>query len=78
MINSKGWLDVVIRDNGEGIAPEHVAHIFDMFYRATTNSVGTGLGLYICKEIVQKLGGRMHANSILNQGTEMHFSIPLK
>lgn len=78
MSNSMGWLNVVIRDNGEGIAPEHLTHIFDMFYRATTSSVGTGLGLYICKEIVQKLGGRMHANSILNQGTEIHFSIPLK
>ena len=76
--NSKGWLDVVIRDNGEGISAEHLPRVFDMFYRATTNSVGTGLGLYICKEIVQKLGGRIQVNSVLNQETEVHFSIPLK
>ncbi|MFM7768987.1 MAG: sensor histidine kinase, partial [Bacteroidota bacterium] len=76
--NANGWLDVSVRDNGEGISAEHLPHVFEMFYRATTNSVGTGLGLYICKEIVQKLGGRIQVNSVLNQGTEIHFTIPIQ
>jgi signal transduction histidine kinase len=48
-----------------------------MFYRATTSSVGTGLGLYICHEIITKLGGKIQLDSKLGAGTRVKMIIPL-
>jgi signal transduction histidine kinase len=47
-----------------------------MFYRGTTSSIGTGLGLYICKEIVNKLNGNLEVTSTLGKGTQMTITIP--
>jgi signal transduction histidine kinase len=47
-----------------------------MFYRANNDSVGTGLGLYICKEIIKKLGGTIGISSEFEKGTEVLFEIP--
>lgn len=65
-----------ISDNGEGIDEQHLDKIFTMFYSATTSSVGTGLGLYICKEIANKLMGSLNAESQLGKGTKMTITIP--
>ncbi len=65
-----------IEDNGEGISEQNIKKVFDMFYRATTTGVGTGLGLYICKEIVEKLGGRIEVRSKLKQGTVTTIFLP--
>lgn len=62
-------LQIEIKDNGEGIHPKHLEKVFDMFYRASTTSIGTGLGLYICKEIASKLGGHILLESELGTGT---------
>ncbi len=67
---------VEISDNGEGIAPRHLEKVFDMFYRGTTTSVGTGLGLYICREIVTKIGGKINISSQLGSGTQVFIEIP--
>lgn len=56
-------------DNGEGIGEEHLTRIFDMFYRASNTSVGTGLGLYICREIVNNLDGSIEVQSVPGQGS---------
>ncbi|HZI26029.1 MAG TPA: HAMP domain-containing sensor histidine kinase, partial [Chryseolinea sp.] len=48
-------LVVSIEDNGEGIKPEQLDKIFEMFYRGSVNSVGSGLGLYIAKETAKKV-----------------------
>ena len=66
---------ITIQDNGEGIAKKHLDHVFDMFYRATTKSVGTGLGLYICKDIIKKLGGEIGIESEPGVGTTMTLRI---
>ena len=66
-----------ITDNGQGIAEEHLHKVFKMFYRATTASVGTGLGLYICQEIITKLGGTIQIDSKLGVGTRIKIQIPL-
>jgi len=50
-------------DNGEGIDNEHIHKIYDMFYRASEQSVGSGIGLYIVKEVVQKLKGTIEVQS---------------
>lgn len=65
-----------IADNGEGIAPKHLDRVFEMFYRATTSSTGTGLGLYICREITNKLGGSINIHSMPETGTTVTISLP--
>ncbi len=67
---------ITISDNGIGIKPEYQAKIFDMFFRATTQSNGSGLGLYILKETLNKLNGKITVSSTLNLGTTLTVEIP--
>jgi PAS domain S-box-containing protein len=67
---------IKVRDNGEGILPEAKNQIFNMFYRASAKGTGSGLGLYIVKEAVQKIGGTISVNSDYGQGTEFIIEIP--
>jgi signal transduction histidine kinase len=69
-------LVIRISDNGEGIPEKHLAKIFEMFYRATHTGVGTGLGLYICREIVNKLGGSIDVQSEYTVGTTVTIKLP--
>jgi PAS domain S-box-containing protein len=65
-----------VRDNGEGI-PEHMqSKIFDMFFRASDKGTGSGLGLYIVKEAIQKIGGTINVKSEFTKGTEFIVVIP--
>ena len=63
-------------DNGIGIKPEYVNHIFNMFYRATEEQVGSGLGLYIVKEALDKLNGEIKVKSEFGSGTQFDLRIP--
>ncbi len=65
-----------ISDNGIGIGSEHLPRIFDMFYRATDSRDGTGLGLYLVKEIVDILGGTVQLQSQLKAGTIFTITLP--
>ena len=67
-----------IRDNGIGIHPDYVDNVFNMFYRATDRSQGAGLGLYIVKEMVEKLSGTITIASELGHGTAITITIPNK
>ena len=67
---------VVVEDNGTGIKKEHLANIFNMFYRGNENSDGSGLGLYIVKETIDKLGGSIRIFSEYGRGTKFVFNIP--
>lgn len=69
-------LRISIEDNGEGISEEKLPRIFDMFYRGSSNSVGTGLGLYIVKEIVSKLEGEIRVESQEGVGTKFIVELP--
>lgn len=66
----------VLADNGIGIKEEFQARIFDMFYRATEKSKGSGLGLYIVKETLDKLNGSISFQSTFGKGTTFTVSIP--
>jgi signal transduction histidine kinase len=68
--------DITIQDNGIGISDEHLPKIFDMFYRVSDKSVGSGLGLHIVKETIEKLKGTISAESELGQGTTFNIHIP--
>jgi signal transduction histidine kinase len=67
---------IIIEDNGIGISCENQQKIFDMFYRVSENSVGSGLGLYLVKEIVDKLEGEIEIKSELGKGTAFSVQIP--
>lgn len=69
-------LHLIIKDNGEGIPEKSLPKVFDMFYRASGSSNGTGLGLYICKEIINKLGGEISIESHLGIGTTVSIILP--
>jgi signal transduction histidine kinase len=60
---------IEIEDNGDGIRPEFQPKIFDMFYRGTEKSKGSGLGLYIAKEAAEKLNATLVVNSTYGEGT---------
>lgn len=68
--------ELTVEDNGVGISPEHQARIFEMFYRATTRGEGSGLGLYIVREAVQKLGGTIVVNSTAGKGSTFTIQLP--
>jgi signal transduction histidine kinase len=69
-------LDIVIADNGQGIDADLLPKIFNMFFRGTNQSKGSGLGLYIVKETVEKMNGTITAISELDSGTTFKISIP--
>jgi signal transduction histidine kinase len=66
-----------VKDQGAGIAPEHLEHIFERFYRVPgTNKSGAGLGLSIAREIVTAHGGEIGVISQMGQGSEFFFVLP--
>ena len=67
---------ITIEDNGIGIADKEKEKIFEMFYRATALSSGSGLGMYIVKETIEKLGASIHLESELGVGTKITVTIP--
>lgn len=69
-------LHITISDNGQGIKKEHQSKIFEMFYRANETSNGSGLGLYIVKESVDKLKGKIELESEFGVGTSVHVILP--
>lgn len=75
-LDDRLWLQ--IEDNGIGIDQLHQPKVFDMFYRGSENSKGSGLGLYIVKETVEKLGGTIVLHSILGEGTQFTLEFPIQ
>ncbi len=67
---------IVARDNGIGIDEQHLVQVFQMFFRATTRAGGSGLGLYIVKSMVDKLGGSVNVKSSKGLGTEFRIELP--
>lgn len=72
----EGQAVITIQDNGEGIPQSKLPSIFDMFFRATENSQGSGLGLYIVKNVIDKLGGKITVDSKENVGTTFRVVLP--
>lgn len=74
----KGNLILEVIDNGIGIAEEHHEKIFEIFYRANEkNRNGSGLGLFMVKEAVELMKGKIKVSSTENTGTKMTVSIPI-
>lgn len=67
---------IEVSDNGEGIRDEYKDKLFNMFYRGTASSSGSGLGLYIAKEAIGRLGGRITMASTWGQGSSFTIHLP--
>jgi len=73
-------VQIRVQDTGSGISPEDIPHLFDKFYRvdnsATRTSSGTGLGLFICRKIVELYNGRIWVDSKLAKGSTIYINLP--
>lgn len=76
---NREWLYCQVIDNGIGINPEHLENIFNPYFRGDRNhkSIGFGLGLYICQEIIHAHGGKIRVWSNPNKGTTFEFTVPV-
>ncbi|WP_299527000.1 ATP-binding protein, partial [uncultured Lutibacter sp.] len=70
-----------VSDNGVGISPDTLLKLFDISEKITTEGTagekGTGLGLLLCKEFVEKHGGKIWVESELGKGSAFKFTLPL-
>jgi signal transduction histidine kinase len=68
---------IIISDNGPGICPQDLEKIFERFWQSRdTRKMGSGLGLSICRYIVEAHGGKIRAESTLGEGSKFFFSLP--
>jgi signal transduction histidine kinase len=74
------WIEISVRDEGIGIAAEHLPRVFDPFYRVDTRLArevnGLGIGLAICKRIIELHGGMIRVESTVGAGSTFHVRLP--
>jgi two-component system sensor histidine kinase/response regulator len=68
--------DILIEDNGVGIIDDHVNNVFKMFFRSNFTVTGLGIGLYIVKEALTRIGGEISVESTYGEGTSFRLKIP--
>ncbi|MBC7923960.1 MAG: PAS domain S-box protein [Ferruginibacter sp.] len=73
---ASGQATLRFEDNGIGIEQAHLPRIFEMFFRATQQAEGSGLGMYIVKQTVDKLSGTVQLTSVAGQGTQLTVHLP--
>jgi signal transduction histidine kinase len=79
--NSNNTCNITLEDQGPGIAQEHLGHLFERFYRVPETRIathGTGLGLFICQEIIHGHGGEISVSSEVSKGTTFTIRLPTK
>lgn len=69
---------IEVKDNGKGIAPEDMPKLFTKFFQADTSVPGMGLGLSICRMLVEAHGGKIWCESKLGKGSTFSFTLPVK
>lgn len=79
--NKHSYAEICVEDSGIGIAKETMAHLFtiseNVSTKGTENEAGTGLGLMLCKEFVEKHGGKIRVESEVGKGSKFIFTLPL-
>ena len=73
-----GYVEVYVSDNGKGLIKDQLSRIFERFYKVDEFVTDTGLGLSICKAIVERFGGKIWAESEPEKGTIIRYTIPMK
>jgi two-component system, cell cycle sensor histidine kinase and response regulator CckA len=76
-VEAGAYAELAVTDSGEGIAPEHLPHIFEPFYTTKEVGLGTGLGLATVEGIVSQSGGRIQVDSAVGRGTTIRLLLPL-
>ena len=80
LTGNENVVQIYVRDTGHGIPPEDIPHLFQKFYRvdnsATRTIGGTGLGLFICRKIIELYNGRIWVESTLGQGSTFYINLP--
>jgi signal transduction histidine kinase len=78
--NHHGQVELAVRDEGPGIEPPELEHVFERFYRGNPSrppaGEGSGLGLAICREIAEAHGGGMSATSTVGHGSTFRLRLP--
>src|SRR5262249_20610543 len=69
-----GRVQIIVEDSGTGIEPQHIEKIFDSFF--TTKGEGMGMGLSICRSIIESHGGRLWASAGRSTGAVFQFTLP--
>ncbi|CAN5162659.1 hypothetical protein BH11PAT4_BH11PAT4_4920 [soil metagenome] len=81
LLKKEQMVSISVRDNGLGMDKDQMSHLFEKFYRVDTKEtmgiLGTGLGLYITKSIVERMGGAINVQSTPGKGSAFTFTIPL-
>jgi signal transduction histidine kinase len=81
MIKQQPFAKIIIKDTGVGIPPTEIEKLFRKFYRGSNvvslEPNGSGLGLYIAKNIIQQHGGEISVESIIDRGSTFSFTLPL-
>jgi signal transduction histidine kinase len=72
----KDWIKVEIKDTGIGISPEDQVTMFEAFHQGNHKRSGSGLGLHLCRQIIQAHQGKIAVKSVLNQGTIFTVCLP--
>jgi C4-dicarboxylate-specific signal transduction histidine kinase len=72
--DASGGIVIAVRDSGPGLSPENLDRLFTPFY--TTKPHGMGMGLSICRSIIDAHGGRLWATASESRGAEFHFTLP--
>ncbi|MCH5597345.1 HAMP domain-containing histidine kinase [Niabella ginsengisoli] len=75
-IMAEDWVEIIVSDNGIGISENNQEHLFGSM--SSLSSTNTGFGLVICKEFVEKLGGRIWVESVPGKGSDFKFTLPFK
>ncbi len=77
----ENFIEITVKDNGIGIADSDVKKIFNIDFKntnkGTANEQGSGLGLILCKDFVERHGGKIWAQSTINKGSEFKFTLPI-
>jgi C4-dicarboxylate-specific signal transduction histidine kinase len=71
-----GNVNIAVLDSGPGVAPKNVERLFEAFY--TTKAAGMGMGLSICRSIVEAHGGRIWVSAVVPHGAAFQFTIPVR
>mgnify|MGYP000101546973 CR=1 FL=1 len=72
------YINILIRDNGAGIAPDILPKVFEPFFTAKKEQGGTGLGLWVCHNIIMNANGKIRIDSEPARGTAVHITLPVK